>query len=110
MLLPKINDAPHISLQPHDRAKIRLVLPDQNWMWHWQQSNQRAILQELQDLTLVRQAFIDTDLFHLRHENLKETHDSLQWELVLPAGDPVHAWCPRLTVGAVLAIATLQAT
>ena len=45
--LPKINNSPEIVSEPHGGATIGLVLPDQYWMWYWQQAHQGTMLEEL---------------------------------------------------------------
>ena len=54
--LPEIDDAPEVRAKPHGRAAVGLVLADQDRVGYWQQTDQRPVLQELEDLTLVRQA------------------------------------------------------
>lgn len=53
--LPQVDDAPHVRAEPHGRAGVGLVLPDEDGMGDGQQAHQRAVLKELQDFRLVRQ-------------------------------------------------------
>jgi hypothetical protein len=47
-------------------------------MWYGQQSDECAVLEKLEYLRLVGEAFVDADLFHLWYEHLKHSHDRLQ--------------------------------
>jgi len=53
---PKVDDAPHVRSEPHGRAAVGLILADQDWVRNGQQPDQRAVLQKLQDLRLIRQS------------------------------------------------------
>lgn len=48
--LPQVDDSPHVGVEPHGRAGVGLVLPDEDGVGNRQQANQRAVLKELQDL------------------------------------------------------------
>ena len=65
---------------------------------YWQKSNQGSMLQKPQDFRLVRQALVDADLFNLGHQDLEESHDSLQGQLGLPTLDPLLGGDPSLIV------------
>lgn len=53
--LPQVDDAPHVCAEPHGRAGVGLVLPDEDGMRDWQQAHQCAVLEELENFRLVRQ-------------------------------------------------------
>jgi len=59
-VLPEVDDAPHVSPKPHRGPTVRLVLADQDRMRNWKQSNQRTMLEELEDLRLVCQTSVTT--------------------------------------------------
>lgn len=52
----QVYHAPHVRAEPRSRAGISLIPPDKNRMWHRQQADQSTVLQEFQDLALVRQS------------------------------------------------------
>ena len=52
---PEVDDAPHVRPEPHRRATVGLVLADQDRMRNGQQSDQSAVLEELEDLRLISQ-------------------------------------------------------
>lgn len=47
---PQIDDPPHVGAEPHGRARVGLVLADEDGVGHRQQPHQGAVLQEPQDL------------------------------------------------------------
>lgn len=53
--LPQVDDAPHVCAEPHGRAGIGLVLPDEDGMRDGQKADQSAVLEELENFRLVRQ-------------------------------------------------------
>lgn len=53
--LPQVDDAPHVCAEPHGRAGVGLVLPDEDWVRDGQQADQSAVLEELKNFWLVRQ-------------------------------------------------------
>lgn len=53
--LPQVDHAPHVCAEPHGRAGVGLVLPDEDGVRDGQQAHQSAVLQELEDFRLVRQ-------------------------------------------------------
>ena len=47
-----------------------LVSPDEDGVGHRQQTHQRSILEESQNLRLVSEALVNTHLLHLGHQHL----------------------------------------
>jgi hypothetical protein len=52
---PQVDDAPHVSTEPHSGAGVGLVLADEDGVGHGQQTHQRPVLQELENLGLISQ-------------------------------------------------------
>lgn len=52
---PQVDHSPHVSAEPHGRASVGLVLPDEDGMGDGQEAHQGTMLEELQDLRLVCQ-------------------------------------------------------
>lgn len=57
--LPQVDDSPHVRAEPHDRAGVGLVLPDEYRVRDGQQADERPVLKELEDFRLVRQTPAD---------------------------------------------------
>ena len=53
--IAQVDDSPHVGAEPHGSAGIALVLADQNGVWHRKETHKGAVLQESQNLRLVRQ-------------------------------------------------------
>lgn len=52
---PQVDHSPHVGAEPHGRAGVGLVLPDEDGMGDGQEAHQGTMLEELQDLRLVCQ-------------------------------------------------------
>lgn len=85
----QINDAPHVRVEPGCGAGVGLVFPDQDRVRHREQTDQSPVLQELKDLRLVCQALVNADFFHLRDQDLEQSHDGLERELGFPRQSPL---------------------
>ena len=53
---PEVDDPPHVGAEPHGGAGVGLVLPDQDGVGHRKESDQRTVLEELQDFRLIGEA------------------------------------------------------
>lgn len=73
----QINDAPHVSVKPGRGASVGLVFPDQDGVGHREQTHKCPVLQKLKDLGLIGQTLVNADFLHLRHQDLKQSHDGL---------------------------------
>lgn len=54
--LPQINNSPHVGAEPHGSTRVSLVFTNQDGMRDREQPHQSAMLQELQNLRLIREA------------------------------------------------------